>query len=44
MMLSVELLEMGAPVSQGSSFGVVGSVNATSDIYCPIFWKVVEVN
>ena len=40
----VELLEMGAPISQGSCFGVVESVNATSDIYCPIFWKVVEVN
>ncbi|KAK4564315.1 hypothetical protein RGQ29_006399 [Quercus rubra] len=40
----VETLEVGPPVSQGSSFVVVESVNATSDIYCPTFWKVVEVN
>ena len=40
----VETLEVRAPVSQDSSFVVVESVNATSDIYCPTFWKVVEVN
>ncbi|KAM4088167.1 hypothetical protein ACB094_07G050700 [Castanea mollissima] len=40
----VELPEVGAPVSHGSSFGAVESVKATSDINSPISGKVVEVN
>ncbi|XP_010052529.2 glycine cleavage system H protein 2, mitochondrial [Eucalyptus grandis] len=40
----IELPEVGAAVAQGSSFGAVESVKATSDIYSPISGKVVEVN
>lgn len=40
----VELPEVGAPVTQGSGFGAVESVKATSDIYSPVSGKVVEVN
>nr|XP_023920236.1 glycine cleavage system H protein 2, mitochondrial-like isoform X2 [Quercus suber] len=40
----IELPEVGAPVSQGDSFGVVESVKATNDINSPIAGKVVEVN
>ena len=40
----VELPEVGAPVSQGSSFGAVESVKASSDINSPIPGKVVEIN
>ena len=40
----IELLEVGVPVSQGDSFGVVESVKATNDINSPISGKVVEVN
>uniref|UniRef100_A0A2N9E751 Glycine cleavage system H protein n=1 Tax=Fagus sylvatica TaxID=28930 RepID=A0A2N9E751_FAGSY len=40
----VELPEVGTPVSQGSSFGAVESVKATSDINSPISGKVLEVN
>ncbi|XP_050262039.1 glycine cleavage system H protein 2, mitochondrial-like isoform X1 [Quercus robur] len=40
----IELPEVGAPVSQGDSFGVVESVKATNDINSPISGKVVEVN
>ncbi|KAK9267699.1 hypothetical protein L1049_010131 [Liquidambar formosana] len=40
----VELPEVGAAVMQGSSFGAVESVKATSDIYSPVSGKVVEVN
>lgn len=40
----IELLELGGPVSQGDSFGVVESVKATNDINSPISGKVVEVN
>ncbi|KAK9265470.1 hypothetical protein L1049_007373 [Liquidambar formosana] len=40
----IELLEVGAAVIQRSSFGVVESVKATSDIDSPISRKVVEVN
>ena len=40
----VELPEVGAPVSHGSSFGAVESVKATSDINSPVSGKVVEVN
>ncbi|KAM0005091.1 putative glycine cleavage system H-protein/Simiate [Helianthus debilis subsp. tardiflorus] len=40
----VELPEVGAAVTQGSSFGAVESVKATSDINSPVSGKVVEVN
>ncbi|GER41008.1 glycine cleavage system H family protein [Striga asiatica] len=40
----VELPEEGAEVKQGSSFGAVESVKATSDINSPVSGKVVEVN
>ncbi|KAF8390897.1 hypothetical protein HHK36_023196 [Tetracentron sinense] len=40
----VELPEVGAPVTHGSSFGAVESVKATSDINSPVSGKVVEVN
>ena len=40
----VELPEAGAAVTQGSSFGAVESVKATSDINSPVSGKVVEVN
>lgn len=40
----VELPEVGAPVTQGDSFGAVESVKATSDINSPVSGTVVEVN
>ncbi|KAF8412701.1 hypothetical protein HHK36_000669 [Tetracentron sinense] len=40
----VELPEVGTTVTQGSSFGAVESVKATSDINSPISGKVIEVN
>ncbi|KAK9275184.1 hypothetical protein L1049_022445 [Liquidambar formosana] len=40
----VELLKVGAAIIQGSSFGVVDSIKATSDINSSISGKVVEVN
>lgn len=40
----VELPEVGVAVAQGSSFGAVESVKATSDIISPISGKVVGVN
>ncbi|PWA46255.1 single hybrid motif superfamily protein [Artemisia annua] len=40
----VELPEVGTAVTQGSSFGAVESVKATSDINSPVSGKVVEVN
>ncbi|KAL6992081.1 NAD-dependent glutamate dehydrogenase [Sarracenia purpurea var. burkii] len=40
----VELPEVGVAVTQGSSFGAVESVKATSDINSPVSGKVVEVN
>ncbi|KAL0318548.1 UNVERIFIED_CONTAM: Glycine cleavage system H protein 3, mitochondrial [Sesamum angustifolium] len=40
----VELPEAGKPVTQGSSFGSVESVKATSDVNSPISGEVVEVN
>ncbi|KAH9609830.1 hypothetical protein KSS87_021810 [Heliosperma pusillum] len=40
----VELPEEGATVTQGSAFGAVESVKATSDINSPISGKVIEVN
>ncbi|KAG6753384.1 hypothetical protein POTOM_042412 [Populus tomentosa] len=40
----VELPEVGATVNQGSGFGAVESVKATSDVYSPVSGDVVEVN
>ncbi|KAK4857679.1 hypothetical protein QYF36_004408 [Acer negundo] len=40
----VELPEVGVAVTQGSGFGAVESVKATSDINSPVSGKVVEVN
>ncbi|XP_071735491.1 glycine cleavage system H protein 2, mitochondrial-like [Rutidosis leptorrhynchoides] len=40
----VELPEVGTTVTQGTSFGAVESVKATSDINSPVSGKVVEVN
>lgn len=40
----VELPEVGASVTQGSGFGAVESVKATSDIYSPLSGKVLEIN
>nr|GFA13626.1 glycine cleavage system H protein 2, mitochondrial [Tanacetum cinerariifolium] len=37
-------VEVGTAVTQGSSFGAVESVKATSDINSPVSGKVVEVN
>ncbi|XP_060213288.1 glycine cleavage system H protein, mitochondrial-like [Lycium barbarum] len=40
----VDLPETGGSVSQGSSFGAVESVKATSDINCPVSGEIIEVN
>ena len=40
----VELPETGASVSRGTSFGVVESVKAASDLYAPVSGEVTEVN
>ncbi|KAK4755121.1 hypothetical protein SAY87_008878 [Trapa incisa] len=40
----VELPEKGSTVTQGSSFGAVESVKATSDLISPVSGKVVGVN
>ncbi|KAI3700199.1 hypothetical protein L2E82_44820 [Cichorium intybus] len=40
----VELPEIGTDVTQGSGFGAVESVKATSDINSPVSGKVVEIN
>ena len=40
----VELPSIGAKVTKGSSFGVVESVKAVSDLYLPVSGKVVKVN
>ncbi|XP_028754298.1 glycine cleavage system H protein, mitochondrial-like [Neltuma alba] len=40
----VDLPEAGGSVSQGSSFGAVESVKATSDVNSPISGEIVEVN
>ncbi|KAF6137234.1 hypothetical protein GIB67_036271 [Kingdonia uniflora] len=40
----VELPEVGAAVKQGSSFGAVESVKATSDINSPVSGKIIDVN
>jgi glycine cleavage system H protein len=40
----VELPEIGADLRQFSTFGVVESVKAVSDLYAPISGRVVEIN
>ena len=40
----VELPEVGSKVEAKSSFGVVESVKAASDVYSPISGEVIEVN
>lgn len=40
----IELPEVGATLKQFSSFGVVESVKAVSDLYAPVSGEVVEVN
>ncbi|XP_015883950.1 glycine cleavage system H protein 2, mitochondrial isoform X2 [Ziziphus jujuba] len=40
----VELPDVGHSVTQGSGFGAVESVKATSDVYSPVSGKVVQVN
>lgn len=40
----VELPDVGAEFSQGDSFGVVESVKAVSDLYCPLSGRVAEIN
>ena len=40
----VELPKVGATVAQGTTFGVVESVKAVSDLYSPVSGTVVEVN
>jgi glycine cleavage system H protein len=40
----VELPELGAKVAQFSSFGVVESVKAVSDLFAPVSGDVAEVN
>jgi len=40
----VELPEVGSTLEKGSTFGVVESVKAASDVYSPISGEVVEVN
>lgn len=40
----VELPDVGAEFSKGDSFGVVESVKAVSDLYCPLSGRVTEIN
>jgi glycine cleavage system H protein len=40
----VDLPEVGRQVSQGTSFAVVESVKAASDVYAPVTGEVVEIN
>ncbi|HEY5080311.1 MAG TPA: glycine cleavage system protein GcvH [Opitutaceae bacterium] len=40
----VQLPKMGATLKQGAQFGVVESVKAASDVYCPVAGTVVAVN
>jgi glycine cleavage system H protein len=40
----VQLPKVGAVLKQGSTFGVVESVKAASDVYCPAGGTVVAVN
>lgn len=40
----VELPKVGARLTRGSTFGVVESVKAVSDLYAPVSGEVLEVN
>lgn len=40
----VELPKVGTEVGPGRAFGVVESVKAVSDLYCPVSGTVIEVN
>lgn len=40
----VDLPEVGATLTQGSSFGSVESVKTVSELYAPVSGKVIEVN
>ena len=40
----VEFPDIGAEIAQGSTFGVVESVKAASDIYMPVGGTITEVN
>ncbi|MGL5515158.1 MAG: glycine cleavage system protein GcvH [Sporomusa sp.] len=40
----VELPEVAAEISSGSSFAVIESVKAVSDIYAPLSGEVIEIN
>ena len=40
----VELPKVGKPLRQMETFGVVESVKAVSDLYCPLTGEVLEVN
>jgi glycine cleavage system H protein len=40
----VEFPDVGAAIAQGSTFGVVESVKAASDIYMPVGGTITEVN
>lgn len=40
----VELPEVGRTLTQGEAFGVVESIKAVSDLYCPLDGTVIEVN
>jgi glycine cleavage system H protein len=40
----VELPEIGSPVKQMESFGVIESVKATNDLYSPVSGVVLEIN
>ena len=40
----VELPEVNTTISANDTFGVVESVKAVSDLYCPISGEVVEIN
>lgn len=40
----IELPEVGMKVTRMEPFGVIESVKATNDLYCPVSGEVVEVN
>jgi glycine cleavage system H protein len=40
----LELPQKGARIAAGDSFGVIESVKAASDLYCPVEGTIVEVN
>lgn len=40
----MELPDVGTAVTAGESFGVVESVKATSDLFCPVDGEVIEAN